>query len=254
MLQIAICDDNRDEIQIAKSLLYSYMESKTDIAYHLQEYTSSEQFLADLETAPPCQIYLLDIMMPGQNGIDLGRVIRETSPDALLIYLSSSPDYALDAFHVYAFQYVLKPVTREKLFPVLTKALAALREIDSDSFLLRTKTGTIRLECAQIQYVEYLNHMVKVYMADNRCYTSLTMRIRFDDIVAGLAELPYFIKPHKSFLLNMNYVLTLQEHDFTLRDSTLIPISRGNYAAVKKRYIDFMLAKGSCGKYDGRPL
>lgn len=254
MLRIAICDDNTEELRRTKSLLYSFMELKTEIVYHVQEYCSSVQLLASLKTETPCQLYLLDILMPGQNGIDLGRAIHEANPNALLIYLSSSPDYAMEAFRVYAFQYVLKPVTRDKLFPVLAKALAVLKDLDTDTFLLKTKAGILRLECSQIQYVEYLNHLIEVYMDDGRRYTSLTMRVRFDDIIASLVSLPYFVKPHKSYLINMNYVLTLQEHDFTMRNSILIPISRGNYSSVKKQYIDFMLSKSSCGNYNGRQL
>lgn len=247
MIWIAVCDDNKTESRAAKSLLLSYTARQTDTAFNIIEYNSSAGLLAALKTGHSFQIYLLDILMPGRSGIDLGREIHASNPSAFIIYLSSSPDYALDAFHVYAFQYLLKPVTGEKLFPVMDKVLALLKDTDFNCFLLKSKSGTVRLTCSKIQHVEYLNHQIAVFMEDGSIYTSITLRDKFDDIVKDLAEFPFFLKPHKSFLVNMNYVQTLQEHDFTMRDSTLIPISRGNYAAVKKQYIDFVLNKGYGG-------
>ena len=94
----------------------------------------------------------------------------------------------------------------------------------------------MRLECSKIMYVEYLNHMIVVNMEDESIYNSITMRNNFDEIVKPLTKLPFFIKPHKAFLLNMNYVICLQGRDFTLKNSTLIPISRNK--DVYKRQAD----------------
>ena len=118
MIRIAICDDNRKDARTTKAFLLSFMERKTNAAFQVREFSSSAQLLASLSTEAAYHIYLLDILMPGYNGIDLGREIHKSSPSALVIYLSTSPDYALDAFHVFAFQYLVKPVTRETLFPV----------------------------------------------------------------------------------------------------------------------------------------
>ena len=247
MIRIAICDDNRKDARTTKAFLLSFMERKTNAAFQVREFSSSAQLLASLSTEAAYHIYLLDILMPGYNGIDLGREIHKSSPSALVIYLSTSPDYALDAFHVFAFQYLVKPVTRETLFPVLSDALSHLKENDTGYFLLKTKTGIVRLECERIMYIEYLNHMIEVNMEDNSIYTSITMRSNFDEIIKPLTEFTFFIKPHKAFLLNMNYVISLQDKDFTMKNSVLIPISRKNYTAIKKLYIDFILSKGYGG-------
>ena len=250
MIRIAICDDNRNDAQDTKSLLMSFMEENAAAAFQVKVFSSAAQLLASMSSEPPYHLYLLDILMPDRNGIDLGREIHNYNPSSLVIYLSSSPDFAMDAFHVFAFQYIVKPVTKANLFPILSEALLHLKDTDTSFFLLKTKTGLMRLECSQIMYVEYLNHMIVVNMEDESIYNSITMRNNFDEIVKPLTKLPFFIKPHKAFLLNMNYVICLQGRDFTLKNSTLIPISRNNYAAIKKLYIDFMLNKGYEGKYD----
>lgn len=62
--------------------------------------------------------------MPGTNGLQLGKMIRQKQPDAIIIFLSSSDDFFPQAFDIYAFQYQLKPVKRHKLFEIMDKALS----------------------------------------------------------------------------------------------------------------------------------
>ena len=111
MIRIAICDDNRNDAQDTKSLLMSFMEENAAAAFQVKVFSSAAQLLASMSSEPPYHLYLLDILMPDRNGIDLGREIHNYNPSSLVIYLSSSPDFAMDAFHVFAFQYIVKPVT-----------------------------------------------------------------------------------------------------------------------------------------------
>lgn len=249
MIRIAICDDDRRETELVKILLLNYMTQK-NLSFDIEEFHSSDEVLANLNDAKPFHIYFLDILMPGHNGIDLGGKIRGASPSSMLIYLSSSPDYALEAFHVYAFQYILKPAAKHTLYPVMDKALSLLSAKSDPCFLLKTKTGVMTLESSSIDHIEYLNHFIYVYMTDGKKHTSTTMRIKFDEIVKDLAVLPCFLKPHKSFLVNINHVAALQETSFLMQSGAIIPISKNSYGSIKKKYIDFILEKGYGGIHD----
>ena len=92
MIRIAICDDNRNDAQDTKSLLLSFMEENAAAAYQVKVFSSAAQLLASMSSEPPYHLYLLDILMPDRNGIDLGREIHNYNPSSLVIYLSSSPE------------------------------------------------------------------------------------------------------------------------------------------------------------------
>lgn len=76
MIRIAICDDNRNDAQDTKSLLMSFMEENVAAAFQVKVFSSAAQLLASMSSEPPYHLYLLDILMPDRNGIDLGREIH----------------------------------------------------------------------------------------------------------------------------------------------------------------------------------
>lgn len=81
--------------------------------------------------------YLLDILMPYMNGIDLGMAIREIGDQAPIIYLTSSKDYAVDSYRVSTFYYILKPATAEKINEVLDKLFEKLAANPEKPLLVR---------------------------------------------------------------------------------------------------------------------
>ena len=69
-------------------------------------------------------IYILDVIMPQLNGIELGMNLREEGFDGKIIYLTSSQEYSLDAFRVRAFDYLIKPITKDAFHKTVAEAIA----------------------------------------------------------------------------------------------------------------------------------
>lgn len=226
MIHIAVCEDKDEDMAQIRGML-----CQTKILCDFTEYTSAESLLFDIETNhKQFDLFLLDIYLPGENGVDAARCIRAANQNAILIFLSTSDTFYREAFDLYAFQYLLKPVSPDALAEVLQKAadrIAAPGETLQISF----RGQSTILRHADIMYISSSNHTLLFHMQDGREYTSYG---RLDELETRLAS-ELFVRCHKSFIVNLLYVTRLSREGFYI-NQTLIPISRSCAAGAKKSY------------------
>lgn len=140
MLHIAICDDDAAELAQTRALLDEFLASRA-LAARVREFAAGKELLFDLEDSGAYDLYLLDVVMPEMNGIELGVKLRETDEHGAIIYLTTSEDFAIDSYSARAFWYLVKPVAPDKLFPVLDKAVAALQKRLDEGIAVKTRDG-----------------------------------------------------------------------------------------------------------------
>lgn len=241
MLKIAICDDNVQELEHAYSILLNFTEKKRDADFIIRRFQSSYDLLECLDMSLDFHIYLLDIIMPFINGIEVGKKIREKDNNAIIIFLTSSPDFALKSYEVYAFQYLLKPVTQENLENVLQRALLRIDYETAQGLTIKTKDGIKAFRNHTIVFAEYVRHSVRFHLSDGSVFSTVTLRDPFDSIANKLLGDPRFIRPHVSYIVNMNYIRGITDRDFVMTEGSLVSISKSNYADIKKSFINFLL-------------
>lgn len=226
MIHIAICEDNDEALSHLRSML-----CQIKIPCDFTEYTSAEPLLLDMETKQKqFDLFLLDIFLPGQNGVETARRIREMDENAILIFLTSSEDFYREAFDLYAFHYLIKPVCLADLTEVLTKAadrISAPEEILHITF----RGQNIILRHADITYIDSSNHVLCFHMRDGQNYAAYG---KLDEIQTQLAS-ELFVRCHKSFIVNLLYVGRLTREGFYIGD-TLLPVSRTYASVAKERY------------------
>ena len=126
MLTIALCDDEPEQRSRIGAILQNYSAARPELAVKISTFASARELLAYLEEVDGYNIYVLDIVMPVMSGIDLGVRLRELGYRGAIIYLTVSPEYAVDSYAARAFHYLMKPVEPGMLFQVLDQALAEL--------------------------------------------------------------------------------------------------------------------------------
>ena len=132
-MKIAICDDDREEIKRISSILKCYnKERKIQLEYNI---FSGGVELSSVAQRENYNIYILDIIMPVLNGIDLAREIREFDKVSPIIFLTSSPEFAVESYSVKAADYLVKPIDKERLFCALDEILEQ-RETEQDKFII----------------------------------------------------------------------------------------------------------------------
>lgn len=237
-LWLAVCDDTAQDREAICSLLEQYGRG---LEAHVRCYESAPALLAALAGGRRFDLYLLDVLMPEETGIALAREIRALDQEAAIIYLTSSPDYALDAFSVHAQRYLLKPVQRAELFEALDAARALLGRRAAPGFPVKTKRGVVNLPPWDILFVENRNRALCFHLAGGGQVCSSYLRVAFEQAVAPLLESGGFVQCHKSFVVNLAWVRAVTTVEFTLENGETVPISRNNASSARKAYLRYIL-------------
>ena len=155
MIQIGFCDDDLSILSELRVLLDRYrVERNVEIAS--AAFQSPLELLTEIERGTRFDILLLDVMMPGENGIDTAREIRRYDQSMKIIFLTSSAEFAVESYTVGAYFYQLKPVWEDSFFRLTDSVIAECRRADQRSLILRCKTGISRIDLDQLLYCEVL--------------------------------------------------------------------------------------------------
>lgn len=241
MINIAVCDDDKKELTIINNFLKEFSARYNDREFKIDIYNSSFDLSEELQRGKSYDLYLLDIIMPDIDGIKLGEEIRQGQEDAFIIYLTTSEEFALEAYQVMAFNYLLKPLDKQIFNNILHKAIAKIDNDNKKRITVKTKNGSVILENRQIVCAEYCNHAV-IYSLDNSAeIISNTSRESFDVMIKELLDDNRFLKCHKSYIVNMNYIKEINRKNFVLKNDIIIPIASANYKNTKQKFFDFLL-------------
>lgn len=121
-LRIAVCDDHPEDLALLHTGIDAWLTDMPGVRGRVQEFASPAALCDRLRQGGSFDIYLLDILMPELDGIALGRMIRRGDSEVPVIYVTSSTEYALDAFGIHAVGYIPKPVNRQELAAALQTA------------------------------------------------------------------------------------------------------------------------------------
>lgn len=236
MIHIAICDDSKQERQILAALFKRYQElHATPLQIHI--FQNGFSLLDAIDQGKRFDITILDILMPGENGIEIARNIRASGADTEIIFLTSSPEYAVDSYEVKAQNYLLKPITEEKFFASIDSILAELDEKDTASFIIyTTEKQYSRIRVSSLVHGEVTHRTITLHLADQTMISAVMTFTEFQDI---LKAYPDFIYPHRSYAVNMNYIQYVTKSDIILTDGQKIPLSRNNYMKISEQFLNF---------------
>lgn len=246
MISLAICDDMADQLAIILDLTDEYLRvHNADI--QLRQFTHPDELLTALETE--CfHIYILDIVMPMINGVQLGHEIRKRDKEAQIIYTTTEPQFALESFSVNPLNYLIKPLSKEKYFDTLSFALSKVTENLGKTLVVKTSDGLRILNHSDIIFGEYMKHTVIYTTLKMEKITTITMREPFAEIVAPLLQDYRFIQPHMSYVINMSRVERMTKDTFCMQGGIVVPIAQKRYAMVSDSYFDYLLKKGGNAK------
>ena len=242
-MRIAVCDDAPISIGSIEAMLKQYSIEHLHAIHSISTFLSANALLCYLEESnTDFDLYLLDIMMGDQNGIELAKNLRARGFRGKIVFLTASPDYALSAFSVKAAGYLLKPVNPEDLFPVLDEAVEDFHLRRSSAykfFSFRTPDGIFTTTFQEILYVEVMGHTPYYHLARGSQRGS-EMRISFEDSMAELIQSGCFVRPHRSYLVNAAHIISIGTGKLTLDNGASIPVARMRIAETKAAYRKYL--------------
>ncbi len=254
-MRIAVCDNDEPEVSCIKKLIAEYQISRKE-SIDCRYFTNSTDFLCELKGGE-YDLVLMDALMPGTGGIETAQEMREIDKNVRLILVSSSPEFAVDSYRVGAYYYLLKPVEADSFFALLDKIGGELSAQVELGFVLKSKTGVVRITFAWIVYLEVMNKTVFFHLADGTvCETTAALA----DFERKLLLRPEFLKTHRSYLVNLNYIQAIDSKSVRMKNGDCVPLSRQRRGQVQDAYMNFlnrpgtedpMPAEGSAKRPDG---
>lgn len=241
MLEIAICDDIQEQLTIIASYIQEYVE-RNEIDAMVTTFEHPNDLLASCETKR-FHIYILDIVMPMVNGIEAGKEIRCLDREAQIIYATTEPSFALEAFGVNPMDYLIKPIDKSKLFETLELAISKVNTEEESIVPIKTKEGMRVVKLSSIIYCEYVKHTVIYTLMGGDVLVTRTIKESFTEHVSVLLADSRFLQPHTSFVLNMSRVEGFSKDGFVMHGGAVIPIPAKQYAAVRDIYMDYLLVR-----------
>lgn len=239
-MRIVICDDTLKDLIKLEKLLLKYSSYYPDMNFEIEKYSDAALLSKKIQEEDLADIYILDIVMSKITGIDIGRQIRKNNKKSVIIYVTVSDNYALDAYGIYAIRYLLKPVNETLFFESLDYALSYIDIKESAVYLVKTKNGLSTIPYSKIEYIESASRKLEVHLTSGEIITSIFIRKSFDEEIKELMRDRSFIRVHKSFVIHLNYVKRLNRNDITMDSGVNIPISRKSALEVKNKYLLFV--------------
>ena len=157
----ATVDDDLRDAEYLSSLVREWAEEREE-ELTLALYSSAEAFLFAYEADRRLSLLFLDVEMPGMDGVELAKRVREGNREVKIIFVTGYSDYILEGYDVAALHYLMKPVAKEKLFQVLDRACREIAE-DDRALYLRERDGITRIPLREIVYAEVFHNDVTIH-------------------------------------------------------------------------------------------
>jgi DNA-binding LytR/AlgR family response regulator len=241
MLHIAICDDSDAELSGIVALTNEYLAERGLVA-DIRQFSHPDALLTACESET-FHIFLLDMVMPMISGLELGRSIRKASTDAQIIYITTEPGFALDAYAVNPLHYLLKPVDKDSLFAALGLAAEKVDFGEETVVTVKTQDGLCTLSADSVACCDYVSHTVIYTLINGGRVETCTISGNFAEHVAPLLRDSRFIQPHAAYVANMSRVERLNKDGFTLRGGIFVPVSGKQFTAVRNAYMNYRLGE-----------
>ncbi len=240
MLKITICDDDVKAADQLRWEVVSFFRSEGVEDLNVSVFNSPVQMLRELN-GERRDIYLLDVLMPGMNGIELGHRLRAAGDEGLIIYLTSSTEYALESYDVSAFQYLTKPVESEKLHDVLRRAVSITQEERLRGVIVRSNSGDAFLPFSQLTYAELKNRSVCYYTSDGRVIQGMTIRSAFRDACAELLRDRRFTIVGASWCVNLSLITSIDKSAVNFKGGGCLAPSRRAVEELRTKWLEYWL-------------
>lgn len=236
MLQIAICDDDRLHLKHTRKLAEGILDGHSPV---FSEFDGANELLFKMEaTAYAPDIALLDIQMPGIDGIELAGEINRIAPECKIVFISSYIFYAPEVYDTEHIYFVLKSQIDERLPLALNKAVASIAKPRS-FMLVKSGASVTRLPAESVMYLERALHKTKVVTGTERFMTTQSPA----ELLSGIGGNNAFIHCHQSYWVNARNIGTFESDKFIMRDGSPIPISRAQKANAKETFFHMLAEK-----------
>ena len=227
-MRVAIIEDDVIYAEEQQTYLKRFgEENKVEIEAVLFE--NGEKFLTSYNHN--WDLILLDIEMPGRNGISIAEEIRKNNRDVCIIFVTQMAQYALAGYSVEALDYVVKPVNYNMFSMKMQRVLRILETRQTEYLFVKKGATGARIPMKNIYYIEVFNHTLLYHTTEGEI--AVTGSRSISQLEEELKDKGFF-RCHQCFLVNLSRVNSYDTQQVSVGESD-VPVSR-------KRRSDFLKA------------
>lgn len=228
MLNIAICDDSKVDVEQLEAALCNYQ-------MHYDVYFSAGELLEYLSKHKEnYHLYIFDIEMPNMTGLELAKEIRQSGSKALFMFLTGYSQYVMDAFDVFTFAYIQKPITKEKLEPVLSRAVRYLEMVKQD-FIFHFRKNQFRVSYDDILYIEKKGRQAVIHTIPENFKANMTISEIWEQLDSRV-----FVHIHVSYIINMEHLRSIEGDEAVIDNGERLLVARAHMQELKEKHMEFM--------------
>ena len=236
MYQIALCDDMAAELEQVEILLTKYGRNRPVVKYRTERFEDSQTLLDKIrekEFIP--NLLLMDIFMTGKSGMETVQELRREGCRVPVIFLTTSKDYALEAYEVGALQYLVKPLEKEKFFHAMDIAFEVIGKTQEGPVAVKTSSGLRMIQPDQIIYCETQKNYQILYLENEEIKVRMTSR----ELYELLEKFSQFLRCGSSYILNLNHIVAVNQEQIHMDNEAKIYMPRNRKAEFKRKYFEF---------------
>lgn len=231
-MRIIACDDDKNMLALLEKWVKEYMGEKT---YHFFAYNNGIDLLKEMEhykgTEP--QILFMDIKLKNDNGIDVAKLLNEGYGNTAVIFVSGYTEYLEESFEADPVFFLVKPLKKDRFEKAMEKATEKLGKAERKFLLLKGKELR-RVFYDEIYYIESAGRKLQLFGVD----VFIEYYAKMDSMEGELKD--NFVRCHKSFIVNLMYVRSMDGKEITLMNGKKIPISRNRVNETKQKLFDYL--------------
>lgn len=233
-MRIAICDDQMEQLQQLRKMILGWEGENTVVACF-----DNGDSLMQAHSLSPFDLIILDVLMPLLNGMETARELRQSDKTVKLVFLTSSAEFAIDAFAVKASNYLLKPVKPQTLYDCLNEIAEELR-ISAKRICIKGIHAQHQIPVAEIEYVESQNKRILFVLSGGKTILSGEPLYSYEE---KLTLEDGFFKCCRSFIVNIHRIDTFTAKEIRTQSGARIPISRNFQREFENAYFSVLFGK-----------
>jgi len=235
MLKIAVCDDKTQEIEIAKRNLQLYLISHPELEADVSVYASAMELLCEIDDDRNFDILLLDIYLPGILRIEVAQQLRRNKNNCQIIFLTTSRDYAVEAFAVNAIDYLLKPYSSVDFIGAMDKAVEKAVKNVEQYLSIKSRGSVYVINLKSLLYIESVNHSQFICSIGE---PTVELRTTMNELFKTLSGTGYdFYRVGASYIVNLKQIRKFSAKEMVLSGGAHLAVPRGAFHELKKAHI-----------------
>ncbi len=233
-IQIGICDDSIiDRNRILNELNSILKRLDVDCEIHL--YNSGNEFLQSADDMSVLDILLLDIDMPGLDGIHVAEHLYNENQLTNVIFVTNHEELVFEAIHYSPFRFIRKNEIENELEEAI---IAVLKKIKDEVLLYEfgSSQDTVKIPIKDVLYLESHGHYIHIHTIDDKEHIIRGKISDYDNRISGLG----FVRIHLGYLVNIRCIYSITSKEVTLDNGEILPISRKNVDIIKEKHANYM--------------